>query len=207
MNPDFLERIEWFALGSFLGFVLGYIVAHLRAIEQKVDDVDNDIKRIRDEKGVMSQGIAANIALFAVVVVTLYAALLSQAASNNSGKTAEDVLQIQADQKQNLDCTTQILFDAIEALNERTTYSAAQNDSNIALQKDQLNFLTRFLTKPPPNESQQSASFQTYVDSVMEFLELTEATKTRQMQNPYPKTEDLTRCLAQSNADTKEPSQ
>jgi hypothetical protein len=114
---------------------------------------------------------------------------------------------IQLDQKQNLDCTTQVLFDVVAAVNSRTTYTTDQTNSNIELIKAQLEFLTRFSDEPPPTDEEAIQVYNQYVAAVTAFLTLAEKTRDQQIQNPYPTVEDLTTCLKQTNADTKEPSQ
>lgn len=204
---DLLERIEWLCFGGVIGFVLGYIVGKLHDIKEELDEVDHDLKKLRDERGSLTSKSAANVALFFVVIITLYAALLSQTASNETNKTSSTISDIQNAQKQNLDCTTQVLFDAIAALNERTLYSTAQADSNIELIDNQLVFLKKGLVQPPLTKAEALASYKSYVNKVTVFLELVKKTKSKQILNPFPTVEDLTSCLAQTEAETKEPSQ
>lgn len=210
---DLIERVAYFALGGVLGYILGFIVGRLRKIGADVYDikkefeaVKNKLTKNRGEDGIMSHRWSANLALIIVVLMTMYAALLSQGASNRSNETADRILDLQTSQKQNLDCTTQVLFDAVSALNERTTYTGAQLNANLRLVQGQLEFLNSLATEPPLTEEQELANYFEYVRQVKRFVRLAEQTQVQQNQNPYPTVEDLTSCLAQTPAETQEPS-
>jgi len=202
------DRLVFLLLGCAIGFVLGRLDRRLRAMKEQMDEIDECVhecrKRIRNERGAMRMPSRNNIALFLVVAMTLYAAVMSQLASNTSNDTSDRVITLQAEQKQNLDCTTQVLFDAIRALNERTTYSGAQADANIALVQGQLNLLLK-IQDPNLTTEERQALFQIYVEQVQEFIELATKTKGQQLQFPYPTVDDLTTCLAQTSDDTEEP--
>lgn len=78
---DLLERIMYFSIGGVVGFILGYVVAHLQAIETKVDlvekevhEVERTIKPKRDERGAMRLPSLKNVALLIVVALTVFAA-------------------------------------------------------------------------------------------------------------------------------------
>lgn len=209
---DLIERIIYFSIGGILGFVLGYIVKGVRVLNEKVYDVKEELQDVnknllknRGEEGIMSHRWSANLALFVVVLVTLYAALMSQEASNKSNETSDRIATLQVEQKQNLDCTTQILFDAISALNERTTYAGAQLDANLDLVESQLNFLKNLAAEPPLGEEAARENYLNYVKKVTKFIRLSARTQEKQDQNPYPTVSDLASCLAQTPAETKEP--
>lgn len=143
-----------------------------------------------------------NVALLVVVLLTAFAAFQSQRAANKSNDTSDTVSDqqtalgsLQAEMKKNLDCTTGILFNAINALNERTTFSSGQADANIALVQAQFDLITKG-QNPNLTEEEQNALFQTYVDQVEQFLTVAEQVKGQQQQFPYPTVEDLTTCLA-----------
>lgn len=76
---DLLERGLFLAIGGGLGFILGYLVARLQVIESKVDavktevhEVDEIVKRKKDEAGFMrgpkATEIAYVIGLFLIIV-------------------------------------------------------------------------------------------------------------------------------------------
>lgn len=211
---DLIERLEWLTLGCVIGFILGYIVGRLRDIRAEVHEikeelniVETDVKHIRDDQGVMTHRWSANIALALVVSLTFFAAIQSQRASNRSNETSKSVIALQTEQKQNLDCTTQVLFDVVSAVNGRTAYAGAQADANIDLIQGQLDFLTSLSVQPPLTDEEKLENYFAYVHKVEDFLAVAKKTRQQQYQNPYPTVEDLTACLAQLPENTKEPKQ
>lgn len=92
---EYTDRFLWLSLGGGIGFVLGYIVRSLREIKEEVDEIVEIERRIRhddqippkDSSDRSSQGssweLASRIALFIVVAVTVWAAFVSQKASND----------------------------------------------------------------------------------------------------------------------------
>lgn len=91
MNLD--ERLTFFLLGCGVGLIFGYIVARLREIKDKEDTieakVDDLLSKPRDEDGFMQNRIVADVMIGLVVVLTAYAAFVSQQTSN----TLEDKVQ------------------------------------------------------------------------------------------------------------------
>lgn len=88
----FAERASWLLLGMALGFVLGFIVARLRSIEEKVNTMDEHVSRaIRkdNERGAVRLE-WRTLALMFVVLLTAYSAVLSQVASNKVQDAAKD---------------------------------------------------------------------------------------------------------------------
>lgn len=204
---DLDERLSWLAIGCLVGYCLGYlrsIIITLKDIKEELDEVDDIVKhRDRDERGTMKRPSWQNIALFVVVLLTVFASFQSQVASNRSDQAAdrannisEKVIQLQREEKQNVDCLTQVLFDAINALNERTTYSSAQIDANIQLIQGQLDWLSK-AQNPNLSQDEQLLLFQEYVTQVQQFIELSNQTKAHQNQFPYPTAEDLKACLTE----------
>lgn len=205
------DRLVLFALGCVLGFILGRFDLRLRDIKDQMNEIDECVhecrKRIRDERGTMKISAIRHGALLVVVALCFVSTYLSGSAANKSNDTSQRVIQLQSEQKQNVDCTTQVLFDAIRALNERTTYSGAQADANIALVQGQLDLLLRS-QDPNLTDAEGQELFQTYVAKVQEFIELANKTKGQQLEFPYPTVEDLTRCLADKpNDNNPDPSE
>lgn len=92
---DLGERLGWLVLGMAVGFVLGFIVARLRVIEQKVDEVDGHVKhRARDEIGFMRVPIIADAMVLIVVLITAWAAFASQKATNDVHETQQDLAEV-----------------------------------------------------------------------------------------------------------------
>lgn len=74
------ERFMWMLLGAIVGFVLGYIVARLRDIEEKVQEVDEhvmgkDMKKPRNEGGFMISSWLSTVLMglaLAMIIVGVY---------------------------------------------------------------------------------------------------------------------------------------
>lgn len=105
---DLGDALGWLALGCLIGFVLGYVTRTLQDVLGKVDDVDEKVHEIkveldevddlvknrncpivRDDEGALKWLTAANVALFIVVMLTAYAAFVSQQASNDVQESYE----------------------------------------------------------------------------------------------------------------------
>lgn len=195
------ERLEWLLLGAAIGFILGYIVRTLREIQEELHEVDEIVtERKRDESGFKRPSLQ-NVALFLVIGLVAFSAFQSQRSSNTSNETSKTVAaqqitlgSFQDDLQHNETCNSQILFDVVKAITERTTYSSAQADANINLVKAQYHLITKAQDLAlTPEEGQ--ALFQAYVAQVKTFLKLAKQTQNKQLQNPYPTPEDLTTCL------------
>lgn len=191
-------RISFLLLGCGVGFVMGYIVRSIRELKDKVDEVDkhvlnengnvNPTEDSQDEGFVLPRFVG-QIALLLVVLLTAWSAFASQKATNEVTKT-------QADQKRITTCNALFLRDTITALNQRTTYTIAQADANVVLQKSFADVINLLLRKTPPPTSQDLrhviGSLQT---SLQSFLSLSVKNKSTLVQNPYPTTRELLNCL------------
>lgn len=101
---DLAERAVFMMLGGALGFVLGYIVRSLRDIQKDVHEVRDKtmgidtpqspdrppLTRPRDDVGAIHHLGFQQVALFLVVLMVAYAALVSQVTSN---KLEDQVMQ------------------------------------------------------------------------------------------------------------------
>lgn len=80
---EFADRLGWWLFGCAVGFILGYIVRYLREIKEEVHEVDELVKKIDKEGGFVRYPYVADVMLIVVVLVTVWAAFLSQKASND----------------------------------------------------------------------------------------------------------------------------
>lgn len=218
MGPD--ETVMYLIVGGFIGFVLGYITRLLQeirdkndAIKEELDEVDEivktKLKRQRDESGIVRKPLLADILLLVVVVITVWAAFASQKASNDVKadqkeddavqaqlvSTQDDLKTTQAQLAQVTTCNQIFLGRTIRALNERTTYTVAQTNSNVQLQKAQARFFGILLGIPPPSEEESTSEARAYLDKLNEFVKVSEKSAAKALTNPYPTNEDLTTCL------------
>lgn len=96
---DYGDRLLWLLLGCFIGFVFGYIVRSLREIKEEVDEIVENKRKTstgddpetyeQNERGSFSWELASRISLFVVVSLTIWAAFVSQKASNDVAESYE----------------------------------------------------------------------------------------------------------------------
>jgi hypothetical protein len=208
------DRIGWLLLGCILGFIAGYYTRTLQEIKEELDEVDAIVKEKRfsrrrsdrgDEKilrlppnlvelerpndeGFTRTPWIMNVALFIVVIMTLWAAVSSQHSSNTVKTTQAQIKQVTA-------CNQVYLTKTIDALNERTTYTQAQADANVNLQKAQALFLNELLHRPPYSQRRQSRAAKNYLTTLTKFVTVSGQSSRKQTANPYPTKRALKRCL------------
>jgi hypothetical protein len=199
------ERVAYWLLGVLVGFILGRLTKTLRTIDQKVDEVIELEKH--DEKGSMRlpkwveiKALIARIntralALLLVVVLTAYASIQSQMTSNDVRAGVEQDRKTQERISRITTCNSQFLGRTILALNERTQFSTDQAKANIALQQEQLRFLTLALTVPPPDPDDGRRAVDQYLDKLNRYVELASKTAGKQALNEYPTLDDFTNCV------------
>lgn len=190
----FDDRLQYLLLGIVIGFVLGYLVRLVKDIKEELDEVDTIVKRIEhhdDESGFMRYPWIANIAILLVVGLTAYASFVSQKASN-------EVADAQEQQEQVVACNQMVLAQALEALNERSTYTTGMATSNIELQQSQSDFFTILLHKPPYSEQKRTKAVQDYYSDLQTFLRIAHKNVKKVKNNPLPTIEDFQDCLSKN---------
>lgn len=192
------ERVTYLLIGCLIGFVLGYFTRYLQKIEKKIEIVDDKLSTDapRDEGGFMRKPIVADIAIVLVVVLTAYAAFVSQLAVNEVKADNEQDERQDAVIAAVLQCNTEITEATIVALNERTTFSAENNQANVDLVKAQLEFLTLGLTSEPPLTPEQfEGVLQNYISSANSFTEVADQQKGKALAFEYPEKGALQACI------------
>jgi hypothetical protein len=182
------DRLGWLLLGCLIGFVLGYIVRYLHEIKEELDEVDHVVRKSHNEDGFVRNPIVLDVTLLLVVALTVWAAFASQKASNEVQQSQKTISRITF-------CNEQYLSKTIEALNERTTYSQEQANSNVALQRAQARFLTVVLTDPPVSKVQSKAALGQYFDALTKFVTVNGKADQKIENYPYPTNTELEDCL------------
>jgi uncharacterized protein YoxC len=193
------ERIAYLLLGCAIGFVLGYIVRFLHEIKEELDEVKDEVGEVdmivkskrnqhRQEDGFVKLRVIADLALFVVVAITVWAAFASQAATNKAQNALDETERVAI-------CNQEALTKTIKALNERTEAVRAQSDANVALQRDQADFFTLILARPLKPENERRAAAQEYLDSLTNFVEKSGTARQKSIANPYPTNSELARCV------------
>lgn len=187
-------------VGMAIGFVLGYftrLVQDLREevheVKEELDEVKDEIEhevfpRIRDESGFMRYPWIANIAVLLTVGLTVYAAFVSQKASNDSQASQDRIENIVL-------CLQNAQSQTLKTLNERSTFTKATADANIELQQSQEVFFSILLHKPPFDEARRSQAAADYFQDLQRFLTLAKKGNTKVTENPFPTDEAFGDCL------------
>ena len=201
MNVTLDERVTYLLVGIAIGFTLGYFTAYLKKIKNTVVHIEEIVVKDRKEEGhVKLPNFATmgawrgrfprwrNAALFLVVVMTFWAAIASQVASNKSDENAESISKATF-------CNQQIISKLVVALNERVEAGRSQTDANVELQKGFLEFLQILQFQPPKPEAERRTAFDGYVTKLDNFVEAAEKSKTKGDLYPYPTFNELSQCL------------
>lgn len=204
---DFDDRLVLFILGCLIGSVVGYIVRLLQETREKINVVDEHVQDTHhdphNERGFITPAFfKKNWLVLLLVAVAAWAAFTTQSVNNNFKSQQDDLKVAQADLKSTQDrldhvvsCTSFILTKAITALNERTTYSGAQADANIELQKAQAEMLDILTHEPPYSDAKKEAALQAYLEAQDRFFELSEKSEIKVDQNDYPTEAEFVACL------------
>lgn len=128
------------------------------------------------------------VVLVVLMVLVAWASIVSQITSNN-------VTKIQERDQREQQCTTRVLFDIVQALNERTTYSTEQAQLNLELQQAQATFVRVLVGPPPATEVQQGDALRKYFDALRNFNEVVSKSTGKANAYPYPTQEQYMTCL------------
>lgn len=206
------SRLFWFLLGCVVGLILGYLVRSLRDIKDKVDLVDKHVTEDkRNDAGWISAQRVKDIALFIVVVLTVYASFVSQRTSNKVSDQSDDlaaqqtvisqqqttIAKQQAVQNKLISCNQAVLQGTLAALNARTQYTIAQSQANIDLQKAFNTVVTASLQEPPIDEATGRKIVEDYAKALSHFLEISGKNVDQIDKNPYPTPTALLDCVNQ----------
>lgn len=189
---SFDERLIYLLLGIGIGFILGYIVASIREIKEKVAEVNEKVggrqRREMNDHGFMRFPIIADFALVTVVMITVWAAFASQKASNEVKDTQDQLARVSH-------CNYVVFGAFLAAVDDRNTTFKAALHSNVELQKSWYDFVKYQLHLPPYPEVAQRAKANKYADYLKSFLDLSEESEKKAAANPYPTKRELSNCV------------
>lgn len=137
-----------------------------------------------------------NVGVALAVLLTAWAAIQSQVASNK-------VTEVQASRDREQACTSQVVFSALEALDQRYRYASDQAESNVELQKAQADLL-RNSFRPNTTEAESRAAFERYFESLTEFIRTNTAIieQGEGTTSPYPTPSEYAECLTNARAES-----
>lgn len=175
------ERLGWLLLGMIIGFVLGIIVARLRAIEEKVDAVDEHVKETQRKvspgsSGFMRQPLGTGMLYFLALLIVFWGTVAGQLALNRVDHTQMCIKQYNIHQGRAL--TTR--DDAIKA--------GTQSEINLWTRYAELYAQAK---KDPKKIPQAQEALNRAIMSHRDALQETQSTRDS---NPYPDPDVLVNC-------------
>lgn len=195
-----MHNIDWEWIGCgvpwlLVGFVFGYIVGRIQNGFQ--DNKESHMsKRKRDERGIFRYPLLADAAALIVVIITVFAAIQSQAASNHAQDAIAEVKVQTEVRNAETKCISTVVFATIQALNERTTYTIRQAQANVDLQRAQALLIDFFLTATPTTpEAEGRAAISRYFEALQIFTKLAAQTAGKAKQYEYPTEEEFLGCI------------
>jgi len=185
MNFD--DRLSYLLIGCLIGFFLGYVIRHIQTIEKEIDDIMGSRK---SETKSGNGSYINNVALLMVVLLTTFAAVSSQKATNGFESTQDQLARTTS-------CDQQFLTKTISTLNERAEFTTNRAVANINLQKEQAQFL-KVAVLEDVKTSTIRASLTSYLNSLNRYVEASSKYSTSRRANPYPTTSQLKDCIINS---------
>lgn len=182
------DRLEWMLLGIAVGFVAGIIVSRLRVIEEKVDTVNQHVKRERSEVGFMRYPVVADVLYLAALIIVLWGVFLADRADHKVEETQHQLQQV-------TDCNRTYLGAFLQAVEPRQSAVTKGNEANVKLQKSWYDFVKFSLHIPPPGKADQRDAAEKYVKSLKAYLRAGNKSTEQAHQNPYPTDEELAACI------------
>lgn len=178
---DLLERTILILIGVGIGFVLGYITSQLRKIEEVTTEVLDIEQHKKDEQGSITwRPKVSQLALFAVVLLTVWAAFQAGSTNANLDRTVNCVVDYNKKQGVALEGRDGAVKDGTQS--EIELWNSYEKLYEVA-------------TKDPSKTEQVQEQLR---DDILEHRdELVEIQKTR-ASNPYPDPNFITICKEQS---------
>jgi hypothetical protein len=185
------ERVIWLLIGIAIGAVLGYFARSLQDLKEELDEVKalEEANHPKMDAGAVAWSVLRDVALFLVVIATVWAAFSSQNSSNRVEENQQDIARIAV-------CNQDILSKTIKALNDRTTYTQLQAESNVDLQKEQAAFLSVLIAVPPSQATARRDATKKYLDALTNFIEVTARSRNAINEKPFPSNVELLKCIS-----------
>lgn len=205
-----MNNIDWNWLGEGLpqlgiGLLIGYAIGRLQDNHKMIKEMWMERRRKHDERGIVKHRVLADVTLLIIIVITVWAAVQSQIAVNKVTENQEAVeRQYQIRAKENA-CISSVLFATVQALNERTSFTVAQAEANVALQRAQAEMLGYFLDLPPDaTEEERRAVTTRYFEALTDFINLSVQTQDKAEEFKFPTEEEFIACLDQAHNPAQE---
>lgn len=139
-----------------------------------------------------ARAVTNGVALAVVVIFTAFGAIQSSVTS--SKVSDQQAAMEQSDRRDDAEstCTSRVLFQTINALVQRTTFTVSASESNVDLQRAQLELLN---TPQDATIEEQTAAFAKYTNALRQFVEASTGQQNQIKNNPFPTPEQYTACL------------
>lgn len=195
MTVSLDDRMGYFLLGCLIGVGIGYMIRYLQKIDRNVMILKKHLSKDRKESGFMRHPIVADVMISFLVLFTAYAAISTGITNHRVTENSNDTKAVGQKVERITRCNSEFLGKVIVALNERTTYTTAQADANVSLQKAQLKLLAIGLTIPPPSPADGDKAIREYYAKLNKFVDLAEKTAKKTISNPYPTISEFRICV------------
>lgn len=191
------DRLGYLLLGMAIGFVLGRLTRldrNVREIKKELDEVDQILKndRSQNDRGAISMG---NVVLALILMLSLYASVASQVASNKTNDTADSAAVTAHTLARLVVCNQETLGKTLEALNERTAFATDTARKNIALQESQHHFMSILLHQPPPSAHKSLVAAERFNADSQSYIVISKKSLQKILTNPIPSVEQFTSCI------------
>ena len=180
------DRIGFFILGCFLGFVMGYVVRHLREIRNRLDEVDIVVKP-KNEDGFLETRFGTNIVMVMVLLMTAGAAFFSQRASDRVEDTQSQV-------SQTLACHQDVFESFIEFVGKRTELQVAQGKNASETSRKQLGYWNEAF-KEPVNYDVAVRKLKDYLASLEQDVQLSSELANYTVNSEFYKDPGIDKCV------------
>lgn len=191
---DLDEKIGWLLLGCALGYTLRW----MQTLKREVDEIDEIVtRRDRDDAGFVRMPLVLDVMiviLFAATMWTVYA----DYKQGKEDQRQDDRIEVVGK------CTLEFTAKTIRALNERTTYTQGVATSNVDVLESQLEFLQLVLLLPPVDADVRREALSKYVESVDDFVNLSDLAEGKTNLYKYPTNIELSKCLGTAAVVKKE---
>ena len=177
-------RADEIAMYLLLGCVIGLIGGGLTNLGINLEH-NHHKSRNKTDRGFIKNNVWVDVALVFVLILSVWASFASQRATN----------QLQAVTH----CNKINIRDTIAALNGHTVFVESQAQANIALQKDQSEYLRAVvLDLNEYSIQEQKLILRDYIEALTVFLDFSEINLAQMKKYPYPDLLDFNECIKDS---------
>lgn len=183
------DRLQWLIIGLAIGYILGRFSKDLSEIKKELSELDERLTE-HDQRGFFKPSMNA-VALLIVVALSFWASISSQIADHKGDHALHRLDNL-------TNCNQVFLGVTLDALGERSTFSADSTQKNIDLQESQHGFFTLLLHQPPPNADVSLLAAQEYNSNLGKYINVSKKSLKKLQENPIPSVQQFADCVKQA---------